>query len=193
MRLAATTEQGGTATMQPSRIVVVGSAGDDLSSVLTLLRDAGHQIAHYDPAVPMLALEPRGVAGQLVFDERSPAEEVVVGEFALDQTERVLRFGMRSISLAPRQFLVMRALMRAPHRALTREELCDDAGIRSTKSAAGGRSLDMQILHLRKFIESDTTQPRHILTVRQVGYRFVPVAHPAIALYPVASPSRRRV
>jgi DNA-binding response OmpR family regulator len=177
--------------VSPNRIVVVGSAGEDLSSVLKLLRDAGHPVAHYDPAVPMFALEPRAVAGQIVFDEPSPTEEVVVGEFALDQTERILRFGMRSIPLAPRQFLVMRALMRAPHRALTREALCDEAGIRSTKSAAGGRSLDMQILHLRKFIESDTTRPQHILTVRQVGYRFVPVAHPAIALYPkrIAQPA----
>jgi DNA-binding response OmpR family regulator len=191
MRLAEIAEQSINGTTQPTRIVVVGSAGDDLSAVLTLLRDAGHQIAHYDPAVPLLAIEPRAVAGRIIFDELSPAAEVVVGEFALDQTERVLRFGMRSISLAPRQFLVMRALMRAPHRALTREELCNEAGIRSTKSAVGGRSLDMQILHLRKFIESDTTQPRHILTVRQVGYRFVPVAPPAIALYPrrIAQPA----
>jgi DNA-binding response OmpR family regulator len=191
MRLAEIAEQNITSATQPTRIVVVGSAGDDLSAVLTLLRDAGHQIAHYDPSVPILALEPRGVAGRIVFDEAAPQVEVVVGEFALDQTERVLRFGMRSMALAPRQFLVMRALMRSPHRALTREELCNEAGIRSTKSAAGGRSLDMQILHLRKFIESDTTQPRHILTVRQVGYRFVPVAPPAIALYPrrIAQPA----
>jgi DNA-binding response OmpR family regulator len=182
MRLAELAEQSITSTSQPTRIVVVGSAGDDLSSILSLLREAGHQIAHYDPAVPILAIEPRAIAGRIVFDEQAPAAEVVVGEFALDQTERVLRFGMRSISLAPRQFLVS---------ALTREELCNEAGIRSTKSAVGGRSLDMQILHLRKFIESDTTQPRHILTVRQVGYRFVPVAPPAIALYPrrIAQPA----
>jgi DNA-binding response OmpR family regulator len=185
------TQQGIAATTHANRIVVVGSAGDDLASVLALLRDAGHHVAHYDPTVPILALEPRGVSDRIAVQEPPPVPDVVVGEFSLDQHERVLRFGVRSISLAPRQFLVMRALMRAPDRALTREELCDEAGIRSTKSAAGGRSLDMQILHLRKFIEPDTTRPQHIVTVRQVGYRFVPVAPPAIALYPrrIAQPA----
>jgi DNA-binding response OmpR family regulator len=186
MRLAGTQDPRPNAPTQSNRIVLVGDAGSDLSTVLTLLRDAGHQVVHYDPSVPLLAVGARATAAELTLrdiDAGVPQEEIVVGEFVLDPSMRTLRHGVRTFSLTPRQFLVMLALMRAPERALSRAELCREAGIRSAKAAARGRSLDMQILHLRKFIEADSARPQHILTVRQVGYRFAPVAS-SVARYP---------
>ena len=35
------------------------------------------------------------------------------------------------------------------------------------------RAIDNFIVRLRRYIEDDPTQPRHLLTVRGVGYRFV--------------------
>jgi len=165
----------------PNRIVIVGGAGEDLSRVLTLLRDAGHQIAHYDPTAPIIALERRSASEETVAHGEPVSDEIVVGEFALSQGERVLRHGARSVALSPRQFRVMRALMCAPQTTLTRAHLCHEARIRTSTALARSRSLDMQILDLRRFIERDMSQPTHILTVRQVGYRFEPVAAPALA------------
>jgi DNA-binding response OmpR family regulator len=39
------------------------------------------------------------------------------------------------------------------------------------------RAIDNFIVRLRRYIEKDPTKPRHLLTVRGVGYRFV--AEPA--------------
>jgi DNA-binding response OmpR family regulator len=36
------------------------------------------------------------------------------------------------------------------------------------------RAIDNFIVRLRKYIEDDPTRPRHVLTIRGVGYRFVP-------------------
>ena len=40
------------------------------------------------------------------------------------------------------------------------------------------RAIDNFIVRLRKYIEPDPSQPRHLLTVRGVGYRFVPDPQP---------------
>jgi len=37
------------------------------------------------------------------------------------------------------------------------------------------RAIDNFIVRLRKYIEPDPAKPRHLLTVRGVGYRFVKV------------------
>jgi DNA-binding response OmpR family regulator len=39
------------------------------------------------------------------------------------------------------------------------------------------RAIDNFIVRLRKYIEDDPTEPKHLLTVRGVGYRFIAVNH----------------
>ena len=41
------------------------------------------------------------------------------------------------------------------------------------------RAIDNFIVRLRRYIEDDPTHPRHLLTVRGVGYRFVRALRPA--------------
>jgi DNA-binding response OmpR family regulator len=41
------------------------------------------------------------------------------------------------------------------------------------------RAIDNFIVRLRRYIENDPTRPRHLLTVRGVGYRFVASPAPA--------------
>jgi len=40
------------------------------------------------------------------------------------------------------------------------------------------RAIDNFIVRLRRYIEDDPTHPRHLLTVRGVGYRFVAASQP---------------
>jgi DNA-binding response OmpR family regulator len=35
------------------------------------------------------------------------------------------------------------------------------------------RAIDNFIVRLRRYIEDDPTRPRHLLTVRGIGYRFI--------------------
>jgi DNA-binding response OmpR family regulator len=35
------------------------------------------------------------------------------------------------------------------------------------------RAIDNFIVRLRRYLEDDATRPRHLLTVRGVGYRFI--------------------
>ncbi|MOA34768.1 Sensory transduction protein regX3 [compost metagenome] len=62
-------------------------------------------------------------------------------------------------------------MIQQPGRAFTRDQLLDmldDAGAVDSFD----RAIDIHISRLRSKLEADPKQPRHLLTVRGVGYRF---------------------
>jgi DNA-binding response OmpR family regulator len=65
---------------------------------------------------------------------------------------------------------LLRALLSSPQRILTREQLLELTRIDSTE--VYDRSIDTQILRLRRKIEADPAEPRFIRTERGTGYYF---------------------
>lgn len=76
----------------------------------------------------------------------------------------------KPVSLTPSEFTLLRALITAPGRVLSRQELLDH--LYPGRDAVIDRVVDVHIGKLRQKIEKDIAQPRYILTVRGVGYRF---------------------
>jgi two-component system OmpR family response regulator len=68
------------------------------------------------------------------------------------------------------EFSLPAAFLSAPQRVLSRDQLLDLSRLHSTE--VGGRSIDVQILRLRRKIEVDPTTPQLIRTERGVGYVF---------------------
>jgi len=69
----------------------------------------------------------------------------------------------------------LRALARNPGRPLGRERLISLAtGNNARNELATDRSVDVQILRLRRLIEDDPSTPCYIQTVWGVGYLFAP-------------------
>jgi two-component system phosphate regulon response regulator OmpR len=60
---------------------------------------------------------------------------------------------------------------------LSRERLLDLAHGRDAEVT--DRSIDVQVLRLRRVIELDPTNPRYLQTVRGVGYVFIPDKDPS--------------
>mgnify|MGYP000007465064 CR=1 FL=1 len=71
-----------------------------------------------------------------------------------------------------RPTMLLQALAQQPHRPLGRDRLI--ALAYGPDHTATDRSIDVQVMRLRKLIEADPAQPRHIRTVWGVGYVFVP-------------------
>ncbi len=66
---------------------------------------------------------------------------------------------------------VLRYLIRYEGRAVSRKMMLEEVwGLREDTDT---RAIDNFIVRLRRYIEDDPTRPRHVLTVRGVGYRFV--------------------
>ena len=64
----------------------------------------------------------------------------------------------------------MAFFVRHEGRALSRAQLL--AGVWKDHDAVHSRVIDTAILGLRRKVEADPARPRHIVTLRGVGYRF---------------------
>jgi DNA-binding response OmpR family regulator len=93
------------------------------------------------------------------------------GEFLLD-TERMQLFqGERVIPLSVQEFRLLAFLVRHPDRVLSRDQLLNEAWGYDTQTTT--RTVDVHMAWLRqKLGEKDL--PRHLITVRGFGYKFVP-------------------
>ena len=101
-------------------------------------------------------------------------ETLVFGPFTLRLGSRELWRGDERLPLTGGEFAILKVLLTHPRRALTREHIMEMA--RGREHEAFDRAIDVQISRLRKLIETNPSQPRHIQTVRGHGYVFVPDA-----------------
>ncbi len=89
-------------------------------------------------------------------------------------TRRLTNRDGRSVPLSNGEFSLLVVLLGAPSRILTRDQLLDLSRLHNDEVYS--RSIDVQILRLRRKIETDAAKPRYILTERGAGYLFgVPV------------------
>lgn len=89
----------------------------------------------------------------------------------LDPDRRMLCLGEREVSLTPSEYRILEAMTVQAGRAFSRDQLLDlldEAGAVDSFD----RAIDIHISRLRAKIEEDPKQPRHLLTVRGLGYRF---------------------
>jgi len=91
-------------------------------------------------------------------------------DFELNLRTRRLTRGAQRIELTNGEFNLLAALLAAPERILTRDQLLEAS--RVFENEVYDRSIDVQILRLRRKIEPDPSQPRFITTERGVGYLF---------------------
>jgi DNA-binding response OmpR family regulator len=93
------------------------------------------------------------------------------GEVVVDPaTHAVTRAGL-PITLRPKEYELLEALLRRGGRVATRGELLRE--VWGYQDCVVSRTLDTHVGELRRKLEDDPANPRHILTVRKTGYRLV--------------------
>jgi DNA-binding response OmpR family regulator len=92
------------------------------------------------------------------------------GEIRVETDQHEVRVGGRSVELSPMEFDLLVFLMKHPGRVFTRLELLE--ALRGTTYESFERSIDSHIRRLRQKIEPDPNDPRYVLTVFGVGYKF---------------------
>ncbi len=89
----------------------------------------------------------------------------------IDFAELRLTANGRAVQLTLMEADLLRYLIRREGKAVSRRHLLEEVwGLREDTDT---RAIDNFIVRLRKYIEDDPSKPRHLLTVRGVGYRFV--------------------
>ncbi|MGB9069346.1 MAG: response regulator transcription factor [Candidatus Acidiferrales bacterium] len=90
----------------------------------------------------------------------------------IDFANLELRAKDGTIQLTLMEAKLLRHLVRSNGETVSRKSILEDVwGLREDTDT---RAIDNFIVRLRRYIEEDPSAPRHLLTVRGIGYRFVP-------------------
>ena len=95
---------------------------------------------------------------------------VRVGDAIVDFGAYAVERGGERVGLSRTELELLRTLLEHEGKALSRAELLDRVWGREAFPTE--RTVDMHVLKLRRKLEAEPEAPRHLLTVRGVGYRF---------------------
>jgi DNA-binding response OmpR family regulator len=94
-----------------------------------------------------------------------------LGELTIDPSTREVQRAGTPIELTATEFDVLLCLVEAGGRVLSRDQI--QSKVWGPNHHGTPRTIDNFVLQLRTKLEEDPTSPRHIVTVRGIGYRFV--------------------
>jgi DNA-binding response OmpR family regulator len=148
-------------------IIVLSAASDEMDKVLLLELGADDYVVKPFGVRELLARVKAAL-------RRSAPESRSVLRFAnveIDLERRIVTRRGEEVKLTPSEYNLLTYFLNHPDRVLTREAILQD--VWGFESAPTTRTVDAHVVKLRQKLESDSTMPRHFLTVHGVGYRFV--------------------
>jgi DNA-binding response OmpR family regulator len=102
----------------------------------------------------------------------SAAEVFTFGGKQLDFQKLQLRVGKQVFQLTLMEAELLRYLIRNSGQPVSRKAILEDVwGLHEDTDT---RAIDNFIVRLRKYIEEEPSKPRHLLTIRGLGYQFEP-------------------
>jgi len=98
------------------------------------------------------------------------AEMIRVADVALDVPKMRATIAGKAADLTPTEFQLLATLAREPGRIFTRTQLLD--AVRGVAFDSYERAIDAHVKNIRRKIEPNPREPRYILSVYGVGYKF---------------------
>ena len=152
-------------------VVMVSARSEEVDVVVGLELGAADYIAK-PYRLRELTARIRAVLRRASSEETSERRDRVlrVGPVSLDPERREVRVHDDRVDLSRKEFDLLLLLMSRSSMVVTREE-CLDA-LWWGQDLLDSRTLDAHVKRLRRKIEADPAEPRHLITVRGVGFRF---------------------
>jgi DNA-binding response OmpR family regulator len=97
-------------------------------------------------------------------------EIVRAGDVEIDTGKMRVSVGGAPVELTPTEFQLLATLAREPGRVFTRSQLLD--AVHGVAIESYERAIDAHVKNLRRKIEPTPGNPRYVVTVHGVGYRF---------------------
>jgi two-component system, OmpR family, alkaline phosphatase synthesis response regulator PhoP len=93
------------------------------------------------------------------------------GDVEVDVRAATIRRGGRAVELGATEFRLLCYFLERPGETLSRDELLEQ--VWGYKAATASRTLDVHVASLRRKLEPEPRQPRHLLTVHGLGYKLM--------------------
>ena len=112
------------------------------------------------------------VRGEFTAESRGQTVISRFGQVKVNFSTMQVSKSEKPVALTAQQFKLLRFLTQAPERVFSRDELLNE--VWGYKNYPSTRTVDNHICSLRRNLEPNPARPVHFLTVRSLGYRFVP-------------------
>ena len=160
--------------LAPVPVVMLTARGDETDRVIGLEMGADDYVTKpFSPRelVARVKAVLRRAQGAVERVDAGASPLLTAGDLEVDVAAREARRNGGVLSLTAREFELLAFLMRNPNTAFRREELLE----RVWGYTFGDTStVTVHVHRLREKVEDDPGEPRHLVTVWGVGYRFVP-------------------
>jgi len=155
-------------------IIITGHRRDEIDRVVGLELGADDYVtkpfALRELLARIRAVLRRREAGLVASQRETERGRYRFGSWVLDRRNRRLNDAAGNpVTLTKGEYALMVAFLEAPQRPLTREQLLQATRVHED---VFDRSIDVQVLRLRRKLETDPSMPRVIQTERGVGYVF---------------------
>jgi DNA-binding response OmpR family regulator len=104
--------------------------------------------------------------------QKAPVDQLTFGDVVVDFPQFEARKKGQPVEMTPKEFGVLRYLAARAGKVVQRQELLEE--VWGYANYPTTRTVDNHIASLRAKLEDDPAEPRHLLTVHGVGYKFVP-------------------
>jgi DNA-binding response OmpR family regulator len=150
-------------------VIMLTARGDDFDIVAGL--EAGADDYVVKPVEPRV-LDAR-IRAVLRRQARTGSPAETHGELVIDRSSLTVHLSGVEVSLTPTELRLLLVLSASPRQVFSREQLLDL--VWEHDYLGDSRLVDACVQRLRAKVETDTSEPRYIQTVRGFGYRFGPV------------------
>jgi DNA-binding response OmpR family regulator len=99
--------------------------------------------------------------------------ELRAGGVSIDLARHRVQVDGKVVELTPSEFRLLQLLAEEPERVFSRQQIMEH--LWQTPYVGDTRACDAHISNLRRKIERDPSNPRRIVTVREFGYKLMPV------------------
>jgi DNA-binding response OmpR family regulator len=147
-------------------VLILTARADEVDTVVGLDAGADDYVTKPFRLAELLA-RVRALMRRLPEPAGGPAEAPLV---RIDPEGRRAWFKGDELQLTAKEFDLLRVLVREQGRVVSREQLMKE--VWDTSWLGSTKTLDMHISVLRRKLGDDAGQPRHIATVRGLGFRF---------------------
>ena len=154
---------------RPIPILMMTARSDEVDRVLGLELGADDYITK-PFSVKELAARVRAVIRRQEYLTAPEAQSLSGGGLQLGYSRRRVLKNGEPVELTQREFELLYTLMKSPGRVFTREMLLDT--VWKVDFYGDTRTVDVHVRYLRQKLEDEPDNPKRILTVRGVGYRF---------------------
>jgi two-component system response regulator RegX3 len=150
-------------------IIMLTAKDSEIDKVVGLEMGADDYVTKPYSARELLA-RVRAVLRRLAEAEEPADASVQAGPVRMDVDRHVVTVNGKATPMPLKEFELLELLLRHAGRVLTRGQLIDR--VWGSDYVGDTKTLDVHVKRLRAKVEPDPGNPRHILTVRGLGYKF---------------------